>query len=61
MRDDTDWETLVAKFEDQFYKNYQKKSSIYTVQRGDTAGKIAKIHGVKLADLIAANKSSLYG
>jgi membrane-bound lytic murein transglycosylase D len=54
-RNDTDWETLVAKFEDQFYKNYQKKSSIYTVQRGDTAGKIARIHGVKLADLIAAN------
>jgi LysM repeat protein len=54
-RNDTDWETLVAKLEDQFYKNYQKKSSIYTVQRGDTAGKIARIHGVKLADLIAAN------
>jgi len=54
-RNDIDWGTLVAKLEDQFYKNYQKKSSIYTVQRGDTAGKIAKIHGVKLADLIAAN------
>jgi membrane-bound lytic murein transglycosylase D len=54
-QNDTDWEALVAKFEDQFYKNYQKKSSIYTVQRGDTAGKIARIHGVKLADLIAAN------
>jgi membrane-bound lytic murein transglycosylase D len=54
-RNDTDWETLVAKLEDQFYKHYQKKSRIYTVQRGDTAGAIARIHGVKLADLVAAN------
>ncbi len=54
-RNDKDWETLVAKLEDQIYKHNQKKSSIYTVQRGDTAGKIAKIHGVNLADLIAAN------
>ena len=54
-RNDTDWEALVAKLEDTFYKDHQKKSSIYTVQRGDTAGKIARTHGVKLADLIAAN------
>jgi len=63
-RNDEDWETLVAKIEDQFYKHYQKKSSIYTVQRGDTAGEIARIHGVKLADLIAANnlnsRSTIY-
>jgi membrane-bound lytic murein transglycosylase D len=55
FRNDKDWETLVAKLEDQFYKHHQKKSRIYTVQRGDTAGNIARIHGVKLSDLIAAN------
>jgi membrane-bound lytic murein transglycosylase D len=54
-RNDEDWGVLVAKIEDKFYKHYQKKSRIYTVQRGDTAGQIASIHGVKLADLIAAN------
>lgn len=52
---DEDWGILIAKLEDKFYKNHQKKSSIYMVQRGDTAGDIARIHGVKLADLIAAN------
>ena len=63
-RNDKDWEILLAKFEDKFYKHYQKKSRIYTVQRGDTAGEIARIHGVKLADLIAANnlnsRSTIY-
>ena len=54
-RNDDDWESLVAKLEDKFYKHYQKKSRIYTVQRGDTTGEIARIHGVELADLIAAN------
>ena len=54
-RNDDDWEILVAKLEDKFYKHYQKKSRIYTVQRGDTTGEIARIHGVELADLIAAN------
>jgi len=54
-RNDDDWEILVAKLEDKFYKHYQKKSWIYTVQRGDTTGEIARIHGVELADLIAAN------
>jgi len=63
-RNDKDWEILLAKFEDKFYKHYQKKSRIYTVQRGDIAGEIARIHGVKLADLIAANnlnsRSTIY-
>ena len=54
-RDDDEWETLVTKLEEKYYKHYQKKSRIYTVERGDTAGKIARIHGVELADLIAAN------
>jgi membrane-bound lytic murein transglycosylase D len=37
------------------YRHNQKRSTIYTVRRGDTAGKIAKRNGVKLNDLIAVN------
>jgi len=37
------------------YKERQKPSRFYTVQRGDTAGRIARQHGVKLTDLILAN------
>ena len=37
------------------YKKKQKPSLFYTVQRGDTAGKIARIHGVRLSDLALAN------
>ncbi len=33
----------------------QKASRFYTVQRGDTAGKIARMHRVRLGDLILAN------
>ena len=36
-------------------KRAQKPSRFYTVQRGDTAGKIARRHRVKLNDLILAN------
>jgi membrane-bound lytic murein transglycosylase D len=37
------------------YKHRQKPSRFYTVQRGDTAGRIARTNGVKLSDLILAN------
>ncbi|MCB2147070.1 MAG: transglycosylase SLT domain-containing protein [Deltaproteobacteria bacterium] len=37
------------------FKSAQKLSRFYTVQRGDTAGKIARMHRVKLDDLILAN------
>lgn len=37
------------------YKKAQKPSRFYTVHRGDTAGKIARMHRVKLTDLILAN------
>ncbi len=37
------------------YKSAQKPSRFYTVQRGDTAGRIARTHGVRLNDLILAN------
>jgi LysM repeat protein len=33
-------------------------SRFYTVQRGDTAGRIARTHGVRLSDLILANNLS---
>jgi membrane-bound lytic murein transglycosylase D len=50
-----DWESMMAKLAPKIFKNYQKHSRIYTVQRGDTAGEIARLHGVRLSDLIAAN------
>ncbi len=40
------------------YKSKQKPSNFYTVQRGDTAGKIARRHGIKLKELILANNLS---
>ena len=46
------------------YHDKQKPSHFYTVQRGDTAGKIARLHGVPLSDLILANnlnrKATIY-
>ena len=50
-----DWNSVMAELSPRLLKNFQKRSRIYTVRRGDTAGEIAKIHGVKLYDLIAAN------
>jgi membrane-bound lytic murein transglycosylase D len=37
------------------FKKAQKPSRFYTVHHGDTAGKIARMHRVTLADLILAN------
>lgn len=37
------------------FKHRQKASRFYTVQQGDTAGRIARVHGVQLSDLILAN------
>ena len=39
----------------EFYRQRQKPSRFHTVRRGDTAGKIARIHGVRISDLIAVN------
>jgi membrane-bound lytic murein transglycosylase D len=33
----------------------QKPSRFYTVQPGDTAGRVARLHGIRLGDLILAN------
>jgi membrane-bound lytic murein transglycosylase D len=54
-RNDRDWNQLVAQLPQTIYRHNQKRSSVYTVRRGDTAGKIAKKHGVKLKDLVAVN------
>lgn len=37
------------------FQDSQKRSLFYTVQRGDTASKIARLHRVRLDDLILAN------
>jgi membrane-bound lytic murein transglycosylase D len=37
------------------YQSAQKPSRFYTVQKGDTAGGIARTHGVRLGDLVLAN------
>jgi len=50
--------TAVAALPDFLYKSAQKPSRFYTVQRGDTAGRIARTHGVRLSDLILANNLS---
>lgn len=46
---------LLAGIPDSIYRKTQKASRFYTVQRGDTAGKIARTHRVRLSDLILAN------
>ncbi len=44
-----------VKLPSRLLKKRQKHSSFYRVQKGDTAGKIARKHGVRLNDLILAN------
>jgi peptidoglycan lytic transglycosylase D len=46
---------LAADLPDRVYAHEQKPSCFYRVRSGDTAAKIARMHGVKLKDLIAAN------
>ncbi|MBT8341007.1 MAG: transglycosylase SLT domain-containing protein, partial [Desulfatitalea sp.] len=48
-------DTRYAKIPDDLYRPAQKRSRFYTVQRGDTAGKIARMHNVRLRDLVLAN------
>jgi membrane-bound lytic murein transglycosylase D len=54
-KSDDDWNSVIAELPQKLYKRDQKHSRIYTVRPGDTAGEIARIHAIKLADLIAAN------
>jgi membrane-bound lytic murein transglycosylase D len=37
------------------YKAHQKPSQFYQVKKGDTVGEIARAHGLRVSDLIAAN------
>ena len=54
-KDNEGIENITVHLPDKLYRHHQKRSQIYTVRRGDTAGKIARTHGVKLNDLLAAN------
>ena len=47
---------LASCMPENFFLAGQKHSRFYSVQKGDTAGKIAMRHGVKLQDLIFANR-----
>ena len=51
-------DVAIAKIPSDIFKENQKPSHFYTVQRGDTAGKIARALGVNLNDLIMANNLS---
>jgi len=47
---------LAANIPNSLYARQQKRSNFYVVQRGDTAGRIARIHGVTVNELILANQ-----
>lgn len=46
----------LARIPSELLKSKQKPSRFYNVRRGDTAGRIAREHGVRLNDLILANQ-----
>ena len=50
-----DWKVLLAAAAEDIYRPDQKHSRLYQVDRGDTAGRIARLHGVSLQELIAFN------
>jgi membrane-bound lytic murein transglycosylase D len=50
-----DQQVLVAGLPPEVYKSRQTRSRFYRVQSGDTAGKIARMHGIELADLMWVN------
>jgi membrane-bound lytic murein transglycosylase D len=49
------WDSLMAAVSPEIFRNDQRHGRLYTVRRGDTAGDIARLHGIRLTDLIAAN------
>lgn len=49
-------EQLALRMSDDFFLDRQKRSRFYRVHKGDTAGNIARRHGVKLQDLILVNQ-----
>jgi len=52
---DKDWQSVMAELAPKIFYDNQQRSRIYTVRKGETAGEIARMHGVNLRDLIAAN------
>nr|MBF0223635.1 transglycosylase SLT domain-containing protein [Desulfobulbaceae bacterium] len=50
-----DFDLLAMNVPPDLYQNEQKHSRFYRVERGDTAGKIARLHNVTLKDLIDIN------
>jgi len=48
-------EKRIVQLAPRVYKSAQTRSRFYRVRYGDTAGKIAKKHGIRLKDLMAAN------
>jgi membrane-bound lytic murein transglycosylase D len=53
--EERNWENLVADLPPEVFRYDQKHGRLYTVRRGDTAGDIARLHGIRLTDLMAAN------
>lgn len=53
--DDSEESLVASLLPSSIYHSDQKPSKFYTVQRGDTAGRIARVHGVQLSELILAN------
>lgn len=47
---------LAANMPAELFESRQKRSSFYVVRRGDTAGKIARLHGISLSELRLANQ-----
>ena len=53
--EERNWENLMADLPPEVFRYDQKHGRLYTVRRGDTAGDIARLHGIRLTDLMAAN------
>jgi len=45
----------MSEIPERMFKHRQKRSRFYKVEKGDTAGKIARMHGIRLRDLMEAN------
>ena len=54
-QEERNWESLMANLSPEVFRQDQKHGRLYTVRRGDTAGDIARLHGIRLPELIAAN------
>lgn len=47
--------SAMSEIPERLFKRRQKRSAFYRVEKGDTAGKIAGMHRIRLRDLMAAN------